>query len=133
MLYRKFALIVFVLILLFVFVSTPDKASVEDSARAADYCSGKEKYPPKKFTSDVCSRWPDGEWGSCCMEHDIKYWCGGETSDRLAADLEIQSCINKIKPGMGTLMFWGIRAGGTPWLPTPYRWGYGWSWPDSGN
>jgi hypothetical protein len=23
-------------------------------------------------------------------------------------------------------MYRGVRAGGTPYLPTPYRWGYGW-------
>lgn len=31
---------------------------------------------------------------------------------------------------MGSIMYLGIRIGGSPWLPTPWRWGYGWDdWP----
>jgi len=27
------------------------------------------------------------------------------------------------------LMLAGVRVGGTPFLPTEFRWGYGWSYP----
>jgi len=26
-------------------------------------------------------------------------------------------------------MFTGVRVGGTPYLPTSFRWGYGWPYP----
>jgi hypothetical protein len=26
-------------------------------------------------------------------------------------------------------MLAGVRIGGTPYLPTRFRWGYGWPWP----
>jgi hypothetical protein len=26
-------------------------------------------------------------------------------------------------------MFAGVRVGGSPYFPTPFRWGYGWSYP----
>jgi hypothetical protein len=113
-------------------VKTPDRSTPADRTRALEYCADKGKRPPKEFTSDICSRWPDGEWSSCCMEHDIKYWCGGSAGDRLAADKEVRACVNTIKPGMGNLMFWGTRLGGASWLPTSYRWGYGWPWPHTG-
>ena len=29
------------------------------------------------------------------------------------------------------LMLAGVRVGGTPYLPTKFRWGYGWPWPRS--
>ncbi len=124
-----------IIVILFIFVSTPDRASVSDRVRAEAYCAEEGKNPPKTFTSDVCSRWPDGNWGSCCMEHDIKYWCGGDAGERSAADQEIRACVNAIKPGMGSVMFLGIRTGGgvLSSLPTPYRWGYGWPWPVSGD
>jgi hypothetical protein len=31
---------------------------------------------------------------------------------------------------MSSLFYAAVRVGGTPWLPTPWRWGYGWDeWP----
>lgn len=31
---------------------------------------------------------------------------------------------------MASVFYSGVRMGGTPWLPTPWRWGYGWDdWP----
>src|SRR2546426_8536514 len=33
--------------------------------------------PPHPFTTDGCSLWPNGPWRSCCIEHDVLYWCGG--------------------------------------------------------
>ena len=26
-------------------------------------------------------------------------------------------------------MYIGVRIGGPPWYPVPFRWGYGWDWP----
>jgi hypothetical protein len=85
------------------------------------------------FTSDGCSAFPDGTyeekelWHSCCVEHDLAYWVGGSSDDREVADHELESCVEAVgKPTIAKLMLAGVRVGGTPWLPTRFRWAYGW-------
>jgi len=85
------------------------------------------------FTTDGCSRFPDGTWGEptrwrqCCLDHDLAYWRGGSYAERLAADQTLQACLNSNgEPEVGALMLLGVRLGGSPWWPTPFRWGYGW-------
>jgi hypothetical protein len=106
---------------------------------AESYCERKRNYPGatgvKKqpdfiFTTDGCSRAPDDGWVECCIVHDIPYWCGGSVADRVAADQFLQQCVNKQASFFGRLFYAGVRLGGPPWLPTPWRWGYGWEdWP----
>lgn len=90
----------------------------------------------KAFTSDGCSVFPDGTfkqkelWLSCCIQHDYDYWQGGTYQQRLASDQALQSCVAKVgQPEIAALMLAGVRVGGTPYLPTKFRWGYGWSYP----
>jgi hypothetical protein len=85
------------------------------------------------FTSDGCSSFPDGTpehtslWLDCCIRHDLAYWKGGSYQERLDADLALEQCVAAAgEPGIAKLMLQGVRAGGSPWLLTPYRWGYGW-------
>ena len=85
------------------------------------------------FTTDGCSAFPDGTyeenelWHSCCVVHDLAYWVGGSTDDREAADQELKTCVEGVgKPAIAGLMLAGVRVGGTPWLPTRFRWAYGW-------
>ena len=87
----------------------------------------------KPFTSDGCSSFPDGTfdqnklWLGCCIQHDIAYWKGGSSEEREIADQELQACVAKVgKPEIAKLMLAGVRVGGTPYLPTTFRWGYGW-------
>jgi hypothetical protein len=106
---------------------------------AENYCDRKRNYPGatavKKqpdfiFTTDGCSRAPDDGWVECCIVHDIPYWCGGSEADRVAADEFLQQCVNKQNGFFSSLFYTGVRLGGSPWLPTPWRWGYGWEvWP----
>ena len=101
------------------------------AAQAAEMCrqrTGQE--PPNSFTTDGCTLSPDGTWQSCCVDHDMVYWCGGSSAARCLADEKFRSCI-AAKGGGATasIMYWGVRLGGNPWLPTYWRWGYGWSWP----
>jgi len=50
--------------------------------------------PIRPFVTDGCSRYSDTEWNlSCCVEHDIAYWCGGDAEARLAADTEFGECV----------------------------------------
>lgn len=87
----------------------------------------------KPFTTDGCSAFPDGTfdhqslWAECCIQHDIAYWKGGTYEERLKADKKLESCVADIgQPGIASLMLNGVRAGGSPYFPTDYRWGYGW-------
>lgn len=104
----------------------PDtRAALE--ARAAAKCAATPAHP---FTSDGCSAWPDGDWRECCIEHDMAYWCGGDARSRKAADEGLRACVARHgHPTIGALMYYGVRAGGHPLLPFPWRWGYGWQWP----
>lgn len=90
----------------------------------------------KPFTSDGCSAFPDGTptdtelWLDCCTAHDFAYWKGGTYGERLAADRELEQCLVDLgKPDLGRLMLAGVRVGGSPFWPTGFRWGYGWSYP----
>ncbi len=86
------------------------------------------------FTSDGCSAFPDGTWQQqqlwlpCCVAHDYAYWQGGTEQQRISADAELQQCVSTIgEPEIASVMLAGVRVGGSPYLPTPFRWGYGWS------
>ena len=102
---------------------------------AEEYCNKKRELSDERtidyiITTDGCSRWPDCGWVACCILHDITYWCGGSKKDRCDADRILKSCVNKEVDGMGSIMYPGFRIGGLPWLPTHWRWSYGWDdWP----
>jgi hypothetical protein len=83
--------------------------------------------PTHSFTTDGCSAFPDDGWVDCCVEHDFEYWCGGSAVDRSRADARLRQCVAEKKtPALGWLMWLGVRAGGVPWSPFPWRWAYGW-------
>ena len=66
-------------------------------------------------------------WARCCIKHDIAYWQGGTCEDRREADKALKECVAKVgEPVIAKIMLAGVRVGGTPYLPTSYRWGYGW-------
>jgi len=88
------------------------------------------------FVSDGCSAFPDGTlsqnalWLSCCRQHDQDYWQGGTYQQRLASDKTLESCVASVgEPEIAKLMLLGVRVGGTPYLLTQFRWGYGWPYP----
>ena len=117
----------------------PMRNSVEQVAE--EFCSNKRassgativaKQPDYIFTTDGCTRWFDDSWVACCIVHDISYWCGGSEQDRKEADRELKQCVNSKMNMMGNILYVGVKLGGHPWLPTPWRWGYGWDdWPKS--
>lgn len=85
------------------------------------------------FTSDGCSIFPNGTledqklWLSCCQKHDYDYWKGGSEAERLASDEALRECVAAVgEPRIAQLMLTGVRLGGSPYLPTKFRWGYGW-------
>jgi len=88
------------------------------------------------FTSDGCSSFPDGTleqetlWLSCCTAHDYAYWQGGTYQERVEADKDLTACVAQTgQREIAALMLAGVRVGGTPFLPTTFRWGYGWTYP----
>lgn len=90
----------------------------------------------KPFTSDGCSAFPNGTlehrdlWLACCTAHDLAYWQGGTYKQRVAADQNLRACVAQVgQPKLAELMLAGVRVGGTPFLPSPFRWGYGWPYP----
>lgn len=92
-----------------------------------------ETLGPNPFSSDGCSRFPDGThtqpslWLDCCRTHDAAYWAGGTAQQRAMADAALQQCVNdKQQPSISAIMLMGVRVGGSPFIPTPFRWGYGW-------
>lgn len=92
-----------------------------------------EPHPPNIFKSDGCSCWPDGSWVECCVRHDLVYWMGGTSEERKAADRELTRCVSERgHPAVAQLMYIGVRVGGVWWLPTPFRWGFGWEYPQTG-
>jgi hypothetical protein len=69
-------------------------------------------------------------WQECCTAHDLAYWQGGSYQQRLQADRQLQQCVTKVgQKDIARLMLAGVRVGGTPVLPTSFRWGYGWPYP----
>ncbi len=85
------------------------------------------------FTTDGCSLFPNGTpekpslWLHCCKAHDLDYWQGGTRAQRLLSDLRLEQCVSDTgQTNIAILMFNGVRVGGSPALPTPFRWGYGW-------
>ncbi len=93
-----------------------------------------EPVPPRKFTTDACSLFPNKlfgkDIGSLCIEHDMSYWAGGSALERKNADLKLKDDVNLILPSLGNIMYWGVRLGGHPLLPFPWRWGYGYPYFD---
>lgn len=90
----------------------------------------------RPFELDGCSSFPDGTaqerelWLSCCVAHDYAYWQGGTYEERVVADNDLQACVAAVgEPHIARLMLAGVRVGGTPYLPTRFRWGYGWTFP----
>ena len=86
--------------------------------------------------SDGCSMSPDGDWRHCCVEHDVAYFNGGTSEMRANADEHLRLCIQLQGLSKGGFMipiygvlswvYWGgVRVGGLPWIPAPWRWGYG--------
>lgn len=88
------------------------------------------------FSTDGCSLFPDraplgqADWCGCCVAHDLAYWRGGSAAERLESDRVFRECVRAASrsPALAGAMYGAVRAGGVPWLPSPFRWGYGWDY-----
>ena len=99
-----------------------------------------EPQPNYRFTTDGCSGGLSIAWRiifrgppsfeHCCIYHDFSYWRGGTVDERSDADAELWRCVAQTDhAGWAWVMWLGVRPGGVPWLPTAWRWGYGWRFP----
>lgn len=96
----------------------------------------------KPFTTDGCSGgmsyiWKllfktKTPWEDCCVDHDKPYHTGGTKEERKTADKKLCECVTeKGYKVLGWIMEKAVRVGGHPWIPTPWRWGYGYKYPRS--
>jgi len=123
------------MLLIVVFTGCAGHSSEVNRIAAEIYAKSsiKEPIPPNAFKSDGCSCFPDSEWVECCVKHDVSYWMGGTREERSNADAELKKCVSdKGHPIIAFFMYYGVRAGGVWWLPTSFRWGFGWDYPQSG-
>ena len=67
------------------------------------------------------------EWRQCCEIHDEAYYYGGSKEQKKTADEKLGVCVTKVVGSQffGKTMQIAVKIGGGPYLPTPYRWGYG--------
>lgn len=108
----------------------------EAQAREAELSLVKHKVEELvPFTTDGCSMFPDGTpanrtlWQQCCIVHDFAYYVGGTREERARADEALGACVAGVTSRtLGNLMWSGVRLGGSPAFPTPWRWGYGWKY-----
>ncbi len=86
--------------------------------------------PPKEFKSDGCSLWLDSNWTECCVQHDLEYWQGGAKEKRKDIDILFKQCLqDKGYIILPNAMYFTVRLLGSSWMPTPFRWGFGWNYP----
>ncbi len=79
---------------------------------------------------DGCTLAPDFDFAACCDAHDVAYWQGGNAEQRLTADRTFRQCIvDRDRTALASVYYRGVRLGGVGWLPTPWRWGFGWNFP----
>lgn len=84
--------------------------------------------PSRDFVSDGCSGgWPDVWHGvsiyGACFWHDVRYYLGGSTADKLWADawLMLDVCESTGDPHLAVTMFNGVWLGGN--IPASWQWG----------
>jgi len=97
------------------------------------FAQSSEPIELKPFTSDYCSKWPDGkdeeptQWADCCFTHDMHYWIGGSEDEKKASDVGLKECVKLSGASLNSfIMYIGVRIGGKPG-DADYAWGYGYS------
>lgn len=86
--------------------------------------------PPSACMVDGCTLAPGFNFTACCNTHDVRYLAGGTYDERKKADLEFRQCIVDADHNvLAELYYYSVRLAGTPFLPTPWRWGFGWEYP----
>jgi len=68
------------------------------------------------------------KWGNCCSELDREYWRGGTFIAQREANSAFRTCLGDVYPEsyMPIIAYYGLYAVSSPFVPTSWRWGYGW-------
>lgn len=67
------------------------------------------------YETKGCTLFPDGNYESCCEEHDRAYRL--QTKPRIEADRKLRECVRKKgHPNVAALMYYGLRIVGV------FRW-----------
>lgn len=84
----------------------------------------------KEFVSDGCTLFRRDDLHQCCVVHDRAYWEGGSSISRRNADLKFKECVQGISQNtmLSQGMYVAVRLGGSPYIKTPWRWGFGWEY-----
>ncbi len=93
--------------------------------------------PPRAFTHDGCTLFPDAfplhNFYDACINHDIGYWAGGDTSTRDAVDLRFYHELKNTGPlsaiFFAPIMYTAVHYFGNNWLSHQIgsNWGFGWN------
>ncbi len=86
----------------------------------------------REFATDACTFFIEGTlsqpnlWGSCCFEHDLRYWFGGTKKQRNHADYHLYKCVREqANEKWARFIYWGVRAGSYSPVKSKYAWGWG--------
>jgi len=87
----------------------------------------------RSFESDGCTMFIDGPpanpglWRPCCLQHDLRYWFGGDQIDLDQADLRLKSCVLKLAGNTwAELIYTGVRLGHHAPVKNKTHWSWGW-------
>ena len=84
---------------------------------------------PEGYVSDGCTRFPEGKYADCCVEHDLDYYYGGSWRERWRSDKRLYKCVKSkggFKHGVLAIMMWtAVRGLGSPIFPFKFKWGFG--------
>lgn len=81
----------------------------------------------RSFETDYCTLFMEGNWGHCCLDHDLSYWVGGSKQEQLQSDLKLKSCVAEAGGEfMGNAIYYAVRAGHYSPVKHKYKWSWGW-------
>lgn len=88
----------------------------------------------KTFETDGCTMFVDGPkgrpdlWRHCCVEHDMRYWYGGDSADMKNADLRLKACVKEVAGSTwANLIYLGVRSGHLSPIKNKTHWSWGWT------
>lgn len=88
----------------------------------------------KSFETDGCTMFVDGTpskpglWKHCCVEHDMRYWFGGDQKDMDKTDLRLKACVKEVAGATwAELIYTGVRAGHNSPVKNKTHWSWGWT------
>lgn len=86
------------------------------------------------FQTDGCTMFADGTaqkpdlWKHCCVEHDLRYWFGGDSADLDFADLQLKQCVHDVAGSFwANLIYKGVREGHNSPVQHRFHWSWGWT------